>query len=74
LKELEDTEKFVADLAKKCGLFLEWTSNQREKTLAEQLWKNEMFLVASQKYPELTNEEIERLVDRDWNCMHQSER
>ncbi len=40
LKEVEKAEKFIAEVAKKCGVFFEWTSDQSSRTLAEQLWKN----------------------------------
>jgi hypothetical protein len=61
-------------LARKCSSFFDWLANTHSDSLAEQLWKNEMILYASELYPELNNNELARLVDRDWKYMPEPER
>jgi hypothetical protein len=46
----------------------------KEGSLGEQLWKNETFLEAADRYPEFSNDELERLVERDWKYMREDER
>jgi hypothetical protein len=71
---IEASEKFMAEVCKKCHIFLDWTLSQSPTPVAEQFWKNEMLMQASRKFGEFSQEELERLVERDWRCMPESER
>jgi hypothetical protein len=64
----------IGALARKCSNFFDWLSNSHSDSLAELLWKNEMIIYASELYPELNNNELARLVDRDWKYMPEAER
>ncbi len=35
----------------------------------EQLWKNKMMAVVGERFPELSTEEQQKLIDRDWKVM-----
>lgn len=59
----------LGGLGRKCSTFFDWLSNTHSDSLAELLWKNAMLVRAGELYPELSNTELARLVDRDWKYM-----
>jgi hypothetical protein len=59
-------------MAHKCQLFFPW-QNSRE-VIAEQLWKNHRIAQAGIVHSDLSLEEVEKLVERDWNMMPEAER
>jgi hypothetical protein len=56
-------------LAKKCGAFFNWINQVDYAIFGEQLWKNKMMAVVGERFPELSTEEQQKLIDRDWKVM-----
>jgi hypothetical protein len=56
-------------LAKKCGAFFNWINQVDYTIFGEQLWKNKMMVVVGERFPELSTDEQQKLIDRDWKVM-----
>ena len=61
-------------MSKQCSAFLGWVSDSSTGTLYEVLWKHEMQARASERFGALNQEEIEKIVERDWKYMGEEER
>ena len=60
------------DLSKQCNSFFNWISDPKTHQLAEHLWKQSMLQTASNRFPELSFIELNKLLDRDWKYMGES--